>query len=117
MAATLRLAGPDDISECGRICFEAFKAINNAHNFPPDFPSVEISTGLMRMLVEHLGFYGVVAESDGKVVGSNFMDERSSILGIGPISVDPAVQNQGVGRRLMQDVIDRELPAMRPAYA
>jgi hypothetical protein len=49
----------------------------------------------------------VVAERDGKVIGSNFLDERASIVGIGPITVDPAVQNQGVGRRLMQAVIDR----------
>jgi L-amino acid N-acyltransferase YncA len=29
------------------------------------------------------------------------------VVGVGPITVDPAVQNQGVGRRLMQAVIDR----------
>ena len=63
--------------------------------------------GLLRMLLEHPGFYGVVAERDGAIIGSNFLDERSTIVGVGPISVDPAVQNQGVGRRLMQDVIDR----------
>ena len=49
----------------------------------------------------------VVAEQPGRIVGSNFMDERSPILGVGPISVDPAVQNGGIGRRLMQDVLDR----------
>jgi GNAT superfamily N-acetyltransferase len=64
-------------------------------------------TGLLRMLIDHPGFYGVVAERDGKMIGSNFLDERASVVGIGPISVDPAVQNQGVGRRLMQAVIDR----------
>jgi GNAT superfamily N-acetyltransferase len=68
---------------------------------------VDVTVGLLRMLLEHPGFYGVVAERDGTVIGSNFLDERSTIVGIGPISVDPAVQNQGVGRRLMQDVIDR----------
>jgi Acetyltransferase (GNAT) family len=35
------------------------------------------------------------------------MDERSPIAGIGPISVDPSVQNQGVGLRLMQAVLER----------
>jgi hypothetical protein len=59
------------------------------------------------MMIDHPGFYGVVAERDGKVIGSNFLDERSTIVGIGPITVDPTVQNQGVGRRLMQAVIDR----------
>ncbi len=52
-------------------------------------------------------FYGVVAEIDGRVVGSNFLDERNTIAGVGPITVDPAVQNHAVGRRLMDAVHDR----------
>ncbi|HME25990.1 MAG TPA: GNAT family N-acetyltransferase [Acetobacteraceae bacterium] len=103
----LRRATPGDAAACGRICYDAFSAINDAHGFAREFPSVEITAGLLRMLMEHPGFYGVVAERDGAIIGSNFLDERSTIVGVGPISVDPAVQNQGVGRRLMQDVIDR----------
>ena len=53
------------------------------------------------------GFYSVVAELDGRVVGSNFLDERSAIAGVGPITVDPSVQDRGIGRRLMQAVLDR----------
>jgi ribosomal protein S18 acetylase RimI-like enzyme len=87
-------------------------APSTVHGFPPDFPSREIATRLVRMLLEHPGFYGVVAERDGRIVGSNFLDERCTIAGVGPITVDPAAQNQGVGRRLMQDVIDRA--AARP---
>lgn len=104
---TLRPATPDDADACGRICFDAFAAINDAHGFPRDFPSVDVAVGFMRLLTGSPGFYGVVAERDGTIIGSNFMDERSAIAGVGPISVDPAVQNQGVGRRLMQAVIDR----------
>jgi predicted N-acetyltransferase YhbS len=104
---TLRRATSDDAAACGRICYDAFSAINDAHGFAREFPSVDATVGLLRMLLEHPGFYGVVAERDGVVIGSNFLDERSTIVGVGPISVDPAVQNQGVGRRLMQDVIDR----------
>jgi predicted N-acetyltransferase YhbS len=77
------------------------------HKFPPDFPSAEIATGRVSTLLSHPGIYGVVAELDGRIVGSNFLDERSSISGIGPISVDPTVQERGIGRRLMQDVLDR----------
>jgi hypothetical protein len=62
---------------------------------------------MMKTLLAHPGVYSVVAETDGKVVGSNFLDERSPIAGIGPITVDPASQNQTIGRRLMLDVIDR----------
>ncbi len=104
---TLRPATPDDAEACGRICFDAFAAINDTHGFPRDFPTVEVTVGLLRMLLEHPGFYGVVAERDGTIIGSNFLDERSIVAGIGPITVDPGLQNQGVGRRLMQDVIER----------
>ena len=52
-------------------------------------------------------FYCVVAESAGRIVGSNCLDERSSIRGVGPITIDPSVQNLGVGRKLMQAVMDR----------
>jgi GNAT superfamily N-acetyltransferase len=59
------------------------------------------------MLLAHPNFYSVVAESEGRTVGSNFLDERSSIAGVGPVTVDPAGQNRGAGGRLMQDVLDR----------
>jgi predicted N-acetyltransferase YhbS len=59
------------------------------------------------MLFSHPGFYGVVAESDGRIVGSNCLDERSVIAGVGPITVSCGVQNQSIGRRLMQAVMDR----------
>jgi hypothetical protein len=59
------------------------------------------------MLIGHPGFFDTVAELNGKVVGSNFLDERDSIAGVGPITVDPAVQDEGIGRALMQAVMDR----------
>jgi Acetyltransferase (GNAT) domain len=43
-------------------------------------------------------------KSDGRIVGSNFLDERNTIAGVGPITVDPTVQNRAVGRRLMDAV-------------
>src|SRR5690348_5157987 len=93
MDIKLRRGTPKDAGIVGRINFEAFKSISSAHNFPWDFPSAEVATGLATMLLSHPGFYGVVAERDGRVVGSNFLDERNSISGIGPISVDPEFQD------------------------
>ena len=107
MDVILRPGTPEDAGACGVICFEAFKSIANEHNFPWDFPSPEIATEVMEELLPHPLFYSVVAERDGRVVGSNFVDERSPIAGIGPITVDPASQNQTIGRRLMLDVIER----------
>ena len=53
------------------------------------------------------GFWFVVAEVDGRVVGSNGLDERSAIAGVGPITVDPSVQNKNVGRKLMDAAMER----------
>ena len=107
MAVTIRRGAAGDAKECGRIAYEAFRSIAEQHNFPPDFPSVEIATQVVSLLLSHPGFYAVVAELDGKVVGSNFLDERTTIAGIGPVSVDPSVMNRTIGRRLMQAVMDR----------
>ncbi len=107
MSIVLRPGAPADAAVCGPICFEAFKAINDEHHFPPDFPSAEVATGVLTMLLSNPGFYSVVAEKDGNVVGSNFLDERGPITGVGPITVDPASQNTTVGRRLMEAVLDR----------
>jgi len=59
------------------------------------------------MMFARPDFYCVVAEVDGQVVGSNCLDERSRIRGIGPITIDPRAQNIGVGRKLMRAVMDR----------
>lgn len=107
MEPKLRPGTPEDAQACGRICYEAFRDVAERHGFPPDFPSSEAAIGLVGMLLGHPGFYSVVAEIDGRIVGSNFLDERSAVAGVGPITVDPAVQNSGVGRRLMLDVMDR----------
>jgi predicted N-acetyltransferase YhbS len=106
MAIAVRPAKPTDAAECGRIIHAAFAAIADEHNFPSDFPSAAAATGLASMLIGLPGFYSVVAEADGRVCGSNFLDARSPIAGVGPITVDPAVQNRGIGRRLMQAVIE-----------
>jgi len=104
---TLRDATNEDAAICGQICYDAFATINQEHGFPPDFPGPEVAIGIVSMMFSHPGFYCVVAESGGRIIGSNCMDERSIIAGIGPITVDPAVQNLGAGRKLMHAVLDR----------
>ena len=107
MTVTLRQGHLDDAPELGRICHAAFTAIANEHNFPPDFPNAEVATGVVRQMLGNSGFYGVVAEHDGRIAGSNFLDERNAISGVGPITVDPEIQNKGIGGQLMRAVMDR----------
>jgi GNAT superfamily N-acetyltransferase len=102
-----RRATPEDAAICGQICYDAFAHVSGQHNFPCDIPSAEVAVGFLTMLFSIPGFYCVVAELDGRIVGSNVLDERSIIAGVGPITIDPAVQNAGIGRRLMRDVLAR----------
>ena len=103
----IREAKPEDAAVCGQICYDAFSAINAAHNFPSDFPSPAIAIAVLTTMFSARGVYCVVAESKGLIVGSNCLDERASIAGIGPITVDPKAQNSRIGRALMQAVMDR----------
>lgn len=103
----IRRATPQDIPSCGRICYDAFATINAEHNFPCDFPDPERALGVVEHMFSAPEFYCVVAESNGRILGSNCLDERSIIHGIGPLTVDPHTQNRGVGRRLMQAVLNR----------
>jgi predicted N-acetyltransferase YhbS len=104
---SIRVATAEDAAVCGKICFDAFAAISKAHGFPPDLPVPEAGIAVISALFSAPGFYCVVAEVGGRLVGSNCLDERSVIHGIGPITIDPAAQNLGVGRKLMHAVLDR----------
>ena len=104
---TLREAEPADAARCAEIVFEAFGALHDHHRFQRDFPQLEAAAGLVDMFIAHPQVWGVLAEVDGQIVGSNFLDERSPIRGVGPITVAPEGQDSGVGRRLMEAVLER----------
>ncbi len=105
---TLREPRPGDAQDLGRICYEAFKTISEAHGFPPDFPSPEVAAGLMTLMIANPVVYGVVADNgSGVPVGSNFLWEADGVAGVGPITVDPAAQNSSIGRELMNAVLRR----------
>jgi predicted N-acetyltransferase YhbS len=110
-ALRLRPVRPDDGAAVARILYEAFADIHDRHRFPRDFPTLEAAAGLAAAFIAHPSIWGVVAERDGRIVGSNFVDERGSVRGVGPITVDPGVQASGVGRRLMEAVLDRSTGA------
>ncbi|HEV7865031.1 MAG TPA: GNAT family N-acetyltransferase, partial [Acidimicrobiia bacterium] len=105
--AELRPGTPADAGACGLICYDAFHSIATAHGFPPDFPSLDLATALIGVLLSHPGVYSVVVEADGRVAGSAFLDHRSPIAGVGPVTVAVDAQDRGFGRLLMEDVLRR----------
>ena len=53
----------------------------------PGLPSTSSSLPLLAP-----GFVCLVAETNGRILGSNDLDERSIIYGVGPLTVDPATK-------------------------
>ncbi len=107
VGVTIREAVDADWAEAGRICYEAFATVADQHGFPHDFPTVEAASAPIRWLINHPQIYGVVAEKEGRILGSSFLDERGTISAIGPVSVDPTTQDHHVGRKLMEAMLGR----------
>ena len=104
----IRPITPDDTENTARVIYAAFRGIDDKHNFPHDFPSAESAAQMAQMAIASPDIYGFVAEDEnGKFLGSNFLWEHDAIVAVGPITIDPDVQAKGVGRRLMQAVIER----------
>jgi GNAT superfamily N-acetyltransferase len=104
----LREATADDADDLGRIFYDAFAALAARHAFPTEPASPEFTRFRVAWMVDHPGFHSLVAERDGRPVGSLFADERSSIVGIGPVTVAPGEQDGGVGRLLMEHELERQ---------
>jgi predicted N-acetyltransferase YhbS len=106
-AIQFRRALPADAEAVGRLTFEAFGKFHASRGFAPDFPTVEAAVGLARAQIADPNTFGIVATVGGSVVGANFLSEGDPIRGVGPIAVHPDHQDRGIGRMLMEAVIDR----------
>lgn len=106
-AVRIRPATPADATAAGRILHDAFEGVAEAHGFPKDIASEACGIRLAASFLADPAVFGVVAELHGRVVGSNFLAEGDEVRGVGPITVDPGFQEAGIGRRLMQAVLDR----------
>jgi hypothetical protein len=116
MAVHVRAAEANDGKACGRICYRAFATVAERHGFPPDFASVGDATEVVSALIAHRNFFSAVAEEEGTVIGSNFMDVRSSIFSVGPVTVDPLFHNHGAGTELMLMSWASTSGALRPEF-
>lgn len=97
----------DDAGACAHIMFDAFESLATRHSFPIEPGTPEFTDSQIKAMLGTEGVFALVAERDGDLVGSSFQDERGKIVGIGPVSVDPAVQDGGVGRALMEALLRR----------
>jgi ribosomal protein S18 acetylase RimI-like enzyme len=121
MDPILRPVSQSDAAPVAAICYAAFKTIAERHAFAPDFPDPEAASGLIDLMLSRSDVHGILAEVDGRIVGSVFLWEDESVAAVGPITVDPAAQNNRVGRKLMEAVLeraqDRKIPSVRLVQA
>lgn len=73
MSLVIRPIEHNDIESCGRIGYEAHKAISSTHGYPSEQPSVEFGIGLINSLLDNPNSWGVLAERHGKTLGSIFL--------------------------------------------
>ena len=105
---TIRRAQPADAEVCGRICYEAFTTLNNEVQFSAGFSVARSGAGCPVLHVRQSRIFLCRRRGGRKTFWAvtAWMSARA-IAGIGPITVDPAVQNKTVGRQLMMAVMDR----------
>ncbi len=109
MSLSVRPIGEKDAEACGRIGYESHKAISSAHGYPPEQPSEECAIGLVRMILGNPNSWGVLAERQGRVLGSVFLHRfpQSPVAVIGPLTVRPSAEGAGAGRMLMDSAISQ----------
>lgn len=107
MKITIRPGIEGDALACGGVCFRAFLALADRHGFPPFYPTLEYTVSTIREKLTDLNFYSVVAESEGRIVGSSFLDERSGVAALGPVSVEPDIASTQVRQMFFEDAIKR----------
>jgi GNAT superfamily N-acetyltransferase len=106
MALELIPATEEHIPVLSRICHEAFSALHDRCGVDRDIPDANVGEMIISQVVKRPDYRGVVAVLDGKIVGSNFLVRADEVAGVGPITVDPALQSKGIGRVLMQWAVD-----------
>jgi GNAT superfamily N-acetyltransferase len=103
MSLVIRPIERVDAEICGKTGYEAHKAISSAHGYPSEQPSEEFATGLIRRLLDNPNSWGVLADRQGKTLGSIFLHKfpPTPVAVIGPLTVHPSAEGSGVGRMLM----------------
>jgi predicted N-acetyltransferase YhbS len=106
VSVEIRAMRPQDAEPSGIACYDAHTSLAAAHNLPYEQVSVDYSINLMRAKLCDPNAYGVVADRDGSIEGSVFLNTfpGQPVASIGPLSVRPESEG-GIGRQLMLNAI------------
>lgn len=95
----------DHLDRLSEICHRAFKEISEHHGFPTDFEHPSHAQMVIGSLIRNEACHATVALADGRVAGSNFITMSDDVGAIGPITVDPDLQGNGIGGLLMEEAL------------
>jgi predicted N-acetyltransferase YhbS len=98
----------EDAEACGMIAYEAHSTVAAVHNLPSEHPSAQFSVGMIGAKVKDRNAAGFVAERDGRILGSIFLNTfpPAPVAAIGPMTVAPRAEGDRVGQTLMQAALD-----------
>jgi ribosomal protein S18 acetylase RimI-like enzyme len=98
----------NEAETCGKIGYEAHKAISSAHGYPSEQPSEDYGIGMIKTLLGDPNSWGVLAARQGQILGSIFLHKfpPSPVAVIGPLTVHPSAEG-GVGRMLMDAALSQ----------
>ncbi len=104
---TMTTVLPKQAEAVGTLVYEAFKDIAERHNFEPPFPNPQLAQAVVRLLARTEGYESYLLAEDGRPVACNFGDERDDVIGVGPVAVGVDRQGRGLGRRVMEALLER----------
>jgi GNAT superfamily N-acetyltransferase len=87
--------------------YEAFRDVAERHNFEPSFESCRTAQWVVRLLAQMEGYQSYLLVEGGRPVACNFGDERDEVVGVGPVAVAVDRQGQGLGRAVMEELLER----------
>ncbi|MCJ7511275.1 MAG: GNAT family N-acetyltransferase [Dehalococcoidia bacterium] len=98
---------PDQVEAVGKLVYEAFRDVAIRHGFKPIYESLDFATLHMRNLSRREGFTSFVAIEGGQPLAVNFLDQRNDIAGVGPVAVGVEHQGRGLGRMVMEALLEQ----------
>lgn len=107
MTLTLTTMVPEQAEAVGTLVYEAFKDIAERHNFEPAFSTPQLAQAIVRLLAQTEGYESYLLVDGERAVACNFGDERDEVVGVGPVAVAVDRQGQGLGRRVMEALLER----------
>jgi ribosomal protein S18 acetylase RimI-like enzyme len=102
----IRPAEARDVDAAGELNFIAFYRTALEHGLAPGVTTPAESRRYIRHLLDFDPLGGLIAEENGELVGVAWIHPRGAVATIGPVAVDPRAQGQGIGRKLVDRLIE-----------